>query len=179
MKPPDVLYMGYSKAGSTFLQKFFETHPQVFIDRIAARHILSPSRVSFSEKDQKKAEQAKLYISMQERLCESIIYKKPEAWPALKWRSVPWEDLADVIDVAPRKTASAWHARFPDSKVLMVIRDQVTWLSSAYSYYLDNLEPGNRTFLDFCSTSKQLLTALLLAYMLLVLQLVLLKWQCY
>ena len=89
MKQPDVLFMGYSKAGSTFLQKFFQTHPQVFIDRIAARHLFSPSRVTFSEKERRQAGQAKLYISMQERLCESVIYKKPELWPQLKWESVP------------------------------------------------------------------------------------------
>ncbi|MBT05304.1 MAG: hypothetical protein CMM32_05415 [Rhodospirillaceae bacterium] len=154
MKQPDVLFMGYSKAGSTFLQKFFQTHPQVFIDRIAARHLFSPSRVTFSEKERRQAGQAKLYISMQERLCESVIYKKPELWPQLKWESVPWNDLSKAIDIAPRKIASAWRTRFPNSKVLMVVRDQVTWLSSAYSYYLDHLQPGHRSFIDFCSTSK-------------------------
>jgi len=146
--------MGYSKAGSTFLQSYFQAHPQVFIDRIAARHILSPDRVSFSEDDKRKATEAKVYVSMQERLCESVIYEQPDSWPKLKWNSVSWNNLVGVIDVDPKNIASAWGSRFPGSKVLMVIRDQVSWLSSAYSYYLDNLRPGNRSFLDFCATPK-------------------------
>jgi hypothetical protein len=154
MRQPDVLYLGYSKAASTFLQGFLNHHPAVFCDRIAARHIHSPHRVEFSEAQQAEAEKAKIYVSMQERLCESTLFEQPEVWQATKWQTGKWRDLLGVIDVDPEAVAKSWLARFPDSRALIVIRNQADWLSSIYRYYVDNLEPGKRGFSDFCATPK-------------------------
>jgi hypothetical protein len=154
MRQPDLLYLGYSKAASTFLQGFFEHHPAIFCDRIAARHIHSPHLVEFSEAQKAEAEKAKIYVSMQERLCESVLFEQPEVWRATKWRTARWRDLPGVIDVDPEAVAKSWLARFADSRALIIIRDQADWLGSVYRYYVDNLDPGKRSFADFCATPK-------------------------
>ncbi len=154
IRSPDVVYIGYAKSGSTFIRQFLDRHPDTYWDRRAHAYLLAPDRVAIGDAEADRIRAAKVYVSMAEKICESVVIKDPDRWRECRWRADAWDDMRDAVEVRPEHNAKGLKARFPDSKVLMVIRDQRDWLDSLYRMSIDRLPPGRRRFVDFCATPR-------------------------
>ena len=80
-----------------------------------------------SKSEANRLADAKVYVSMAEKLCESLVFKDGGRWREVRWRPNAWNELGAAVEVGPECVADAWKALFPDSKVLIVIRDQLDW----------------------------------------------------
>jgi len=154
MGKPDVFYIGYQRAASAFLRGFFTEHHQVYWDRKAFSYFLNPQGVEVTSSEIAEMERAKVYISMSEALCRSLIFTDTEIWPEVAFRRIDWSRMANKIDINPLKIAERLKDNFPEARVLMVIRNQVEWLRSNYLHFQDNLQLGKRGFGDFCQTAE-------------------------
>ena len=154
IRSPDVLYIGYTKSGSTFIREFLTQHPDVCWDRRAHAYLMAPDRVVIADPEAGRIEAAKVYVSMSEKICESLVFKDLDRWRESRWRPDALGDLREAVEVRPEHNAKALSARFPDSKALIVIRDQCDWLDSLYRMYIDRLPAGRRRFVDFCATPR-------------------------
>ncbi|MFQ5955508.1 MAG: sulfotransferase, partial [Kiloniellales bacterium] len=154
IRPPDVLYIGYSRSGSTFIRQFLERHPDIYWDRRAHAYLVDPDKVVIADSEASRIEAAKVYVSMSEKMCESLAFKDRQRWRECQWRPNAWDDLQGDVEVRPEHNATALKALFPASRALIVIRDQRDWLDSLYRMYIDRLPPGRRSFVDFCATPR-------------------------
>lgn len=156
-RDPDFLYIGYEKAASTFLKEYLEQHPDVYLDPWIANYALRPlpqEPTFYDEKDIRNAKEAKVLISAEERLCESILFKRQIRWSKIRWDEGQCPRILDYLSVDPEEMAQRWKEKYPRVKIIIVIRDQVEWLSSLYRYFVSELQPGKRRFRDFCATPR-------------------------
>jgi len=123
-------------------------------DRCAREQIFSPERVTFSTVERRLAQASKVYMSMQETLCESLHVAEGFQWSHIIFAATAWSALGENPEINPERMANLARQRFPQARILIVIRDQVEWLGSAYRYYLANLEADRRRFSEFCATPK-------------------------
>lgn len=154
MLKPDVFYIGYQKAASAFLRGFFTQHHQVYWDRKAYSYVINPTSVEHSDGERAEIEQAKVYISMSEALCKSLILNDSAIWPEIAFRKISWRDFTNMIAINPLGIAESMKHNCPDARVLMIIRNQVDWLKSNYIHFMGNLELKKRRFEDFCETTE-------------------------
>ena len=154
MVKPDIFYIGYQRAASAFLRGFFTEHHQVYWDRKAFGYFANPQKVKVTSSELAEMESAKVYISMSEALCRSLIFTDTKIWPEVAFRKIDWSCMADKIDINPLKIAERLKANFSEARVLMVIRNQVEWLRSNYLHFQGNLKPRKRRFEDFCETAE-------------------------
>ena len=149
---PDVIYIGYAKTAATFLNRFFEAHPETYVDRLAKRYANRPEAVTATDGDAAAAGRDRVYVSFNEKVSEARVMAPNIAWKELRFDATQADRLDDMLEISPRSFADTYKRRFPDCKILMCIRDQADWLSSNYRYYIEHLHPKRRSFHDFCRT---------------------------
>ena len=157
MGEPDFLYIGYEKAASTFIQNYFNKHSDIYLDNWIANYALFPhlhNNDFYRADDIEKAKAAKILITQEERLCESILFDQVIRWRNIRWNEGEVSTLLNKVDVSPQGMARRWHNLYPRVKVLIVIRDQVAWLDSLYRYSASELPRGKRSFEDFCASPR-------------------------
>jgi hypothetical protein len=153
---PDIIYIGYPKSASTFVGRFLDGHPDVtteryFLSSMLRAHSAGDSEVSLLEKPNPD----KVHVSIDEKVAESIcMVRDEENW--YRYRFVPnsWDKISHDIILDPFEAALRLKKALPSAKVLLVIRDQVDWLHSAYKYFMPRLPANRRTFADFCATPR-------------------------
>ena len=147
---PDVVHVGFSKCASTFLQTFFEAHPDVYL--VNQSHFFAPFEISNFEEG--KEHYSRLFQHARDgqvRLESDEHIVLPLFHPVLLAAATT---LTAVTEVSARIKAIQAHAR-----IIIVIRNQVDLIVSRYSEYVlgggkENFEFFVNEFLK-CSTDGQ------------------------
>jgi sulfotransferase family protein len=149
----DVVHIGYPKAASTFIGQFLKAHPQVTTDHnCLANYLLQPRSISVPRAIA-KSDLSKIHVSIDESIAESVcVVGDLEVWRRHKYIPDAWDSVKDDIIVDPVEKALRLHRILPQTKVLMLIREQVDWLQSTYKFVMSRLPPNRRSFADFCAT---------------------------
>lgn len=137
---PDALHVGFSKCASTYLQAFFEGHPNIFL--VNQSHFFAPLDHS-GYKDGvvpyqrlfKSAQATQVKLESDEHIVLPLIH------PVLCARATT---LDSIVEVSGRIKAVQ-----PDAKIVLVIRNQVDLIVSRYSQYI--MGGGKYTFDHFVS----------------------------
>lgn len=124
---PDALHVGFSKCASTFLQSFFQTHPDIFL--VNQSHFFAPFEYSYydSGKDAycllfQGTAPGQVKIESDEHIVLPLFH------PVLHAAATTLESVTEVS----RKI----HNIQPDGKIIIVIRNQVDLIVSRYSEYI-------------------------------------------
>lgn len=162
---PGIVYIGYMRAGSTYLRSYFSQHPDISWSRRAWAFQLEKSD---EERRQKYShlfaggDPHSCHIDMYEGLSLGYVLANPSiedfstsAFPdwSAEWAVTPGTPMDGKI-VVPSHEEIARRIRsiLPDSKILIVLRNQVDWLRSMYLHYSPHYHPQRRGFLDFLDT---------------------------
>ncbi len=144
---PDVVHIGFSKCASTFLQAFFESHPDVFL--VNQSHYFAPFGINGYDKGTdyyaslfRGAQPGQVRLESDEHIVLPLFH------PVLKAAATTLESVRTVAQMV--------HQTQPDARVLIMVRNQVSLMASRYSEFL--LCGGKHTFAEFveeffcCST---------------------------
>jgi hypothetical protein len=144
-----VIYIGYPKAASTYVCAYLENHAGVQLIDIDIPNAAEPTG-PFVLPDE-----GSLRVYANEKIAESLIAPRGHVpgKPSMFDPDAGQENRDDVA-VDPAEMARRLRILFPGARILIVIRDQGDWLSSAYRYFLPRLPPRQRSFVDFCRTSR-------------------------
>lgn len=148
----DVLYIGYPRSGSTFLRAYFRAHPGInYDDQQIAELLYQPSfKPDLIEKPNDK-----VYISCDESIVESVcITGRSEVWGKYLYRPGCFNLVRHDLIIDPREAARRIKTVHANAKVLVIIRDQVSWFSSLHKATISSLPPGQRTFHDYWITPQ-------------------------
>lgn len=135
MHHPQVLHIGFSKCASTYLRALFRAHPGIHLVFKSGFFVpFQANAMSFSEY------QALFSCSASLRTVESDEHLTlPGIHPELGVRTT---NLAEFETIADRIRAF-----LPDTKIIMIIRNQASLIASRYSEYL--ITGGSLAFEDF------------------------------
>jgi len=148
--PRTIVHIGYPKAGSTFLQEYMATHPELDSSLEAMDALAEPA----GSMPLRPAADGRVRLITNEKISESLIAADDgSVWSRNKFVPGTWEDTAKHTRIDPVETARRVRDGYGAERVLIVIREQAAWLHSAYKYYLPNLPAQRRGFADFCATS--------------------------
>ena len=151
---PDVFFIGYLKAGSTFLHQYLRLHPSVFVDYRAGRFVSRTSPEPLTPSDMAAMAAARTYVAQDEKLCLSVLSTAPIRKKEFMFEPELGEHLDDLVEYSPVGMAERIKLRCPDAKILICIREQVDWLESSYRYFLNRMPPRQRTLSDFFRTPR-------------------------
>jgi hypothetical protein len=124
---PQVVHLGFAKAASTFLQAFFWNHPQVHLV-FKANHFGPFDKCSFEQGPEHYARKfadakpGELRIESDEHLIMPVIH------PQLGVRCMTEESIHRLLD--------RLDTCIPESKLIVVLRNQPDMILSTYSQYL-------------------------------------------
>ena len=163
-RKPDVVYIGFPRAGSTFLRSYFSNHPDIewtrtpdyfgSTDKFYSEKCLyyDPDADVIADEINNKClidmyeGHAVGYIwndSKLEELEDKVTYIKREMESAFDW---------DYYYPGPTEIASRIKTTIPQAKILIVLRNQEEWLISMYKYNIMVLPGKNKSFHDFIRT---------------------------
>ncbi len=148
----DVLYIGYPRSGSTFLRAYFRTHPQLnYDDQQIAELLYQPNyKPELIDKPE-----GKVYISCDESIVESVcITGRPHIWGKYLYRPGCFNLVRHDLILDPKEAAQRMKKVHPNAKILIIIREQVSWFSSLHKATISSLPPGQRTFHDYWITPQ-------------------------
>lgn len=149
----DALYIGYPRSGSTYLRAYFRDHPQINYDDQQIAEILY-QRPDYQHGLIDKPP-GKVYISCDESICESVCVTGDTAvWGKNLYKPGCFNLVRHDIIIDPREAARRMKKWHPRAKVLIVIRDQVSWFESLYRATISSLPPNQRTFNDYWLTPQ-------------------------
>jgi Sulfotransferase family len=148
----DVLYIGYPRSGSTYLRAYFRSHPQMnYDDQQIAELLYQPAY----KPDLIDKPNGKVYISCDESIAESVcITGNPALWSKFLYQPGCFNLVRYDLVIDPREAARRMKAVHPNAKVMMVIREQVSWFESLHKATVSSLPPNQRTFLDYWITPQ-------------------------
>lgn len=150
-----VVHIGLPKAASTYLQNYFLNHPQIYCEFVKANPLANASRDAIPLRGDEGIPGDKTAVFTSEKLSESMIMTGDSAvWHRYKLLPGKWNEVSPHFCIDPAEAAARIKRSLDADKVLIVLRNQVDWLQSAYKYYLVRLPPGARTFGDFCDTPR-------------------------
>ncbi|MBW8010817.1 MAG: hypothetical protein FVQ83_06175 [Chloroflexi bacterium] len=127
-----ILHIGYAKAGSTFLQNWFQMHPQLQFTPMGIAGFRSV--IDISEKaifDTKPA--PKYYVTSHELIGAGLAIGRDVA--RVEFKAEEFQDEKEVIR-NQSKICEALRSLFPDSQVIIVTRGYESILLSGYSEYI-------------------------------------------
>jgi len=153
-RSPDVFFIGYPKAGSTFIHQYLKSHPGVFVDYRAAAFINRTSPLPLDKPAMAAMAAARTYVSQDEKLSLSVLPKAPIPKKGFMFDPDMGEQLEDVVEFSPVGVAQKIIQRCPDTKILICLREQADWFDSSYRYFLDRMPPRKRKFSDFLATPR-------------------------
>lgn len=148
---PDVLFTGVYKAGTTFLRGYFSQHSEVFWTRKASYFQSPEYKNSTHIYTSCVPEEAKCYIDMFEALTTGHIFSHGHEWSN---KSLVPGYVFDKKYVCydQDKIAKRIKQTLPNVKVIMVLRNQESWLRSSYLHHLEKLPPKKNSFSNFLDT---------------------------
>lgn len=150
----DIVYVGYPKAASTFIEYYLAAHGDVTVDRDALRPLYGASMNAF-ERGPQLANRGRIHVSINEKVAESVIFVGDHPrWRQEMFTPGAWEIVRPHIRIDPHEAATRMKNAYPGAKALLVIREQTDWLHSAYRYFLPRMPAGRRSFADFCATPR-------------------------
>ena len=153
--PADIIYVGYPKAASTFVEYYLAAYDQVTVDRDAQWPLYGASIGSVEAGVPRNVGDGGIHISINEKVAESVIYAGDHAyWRRQMFTPGAWDTVRSHIRIDPVEAAARMKKAYPAAKVLIVVREQVDWLHSAYRYFMPRLPAAQRTFADFCATPR-------------------------
>ena len=150
---PDVIFIGYMKAGSTFLRSYFSYHPDIYYTRNAGLFLAKDFELkkdyylSLSNPDKNY----KCYIDMYEGVAISMLQSIKNLNSKIRFQPYYHIDKK-YIDPDVEKIARRIYSTLPNSKILIIIRNQIDWLRSYYLHYMVNLSERSRSLGDFLNT---------------------------
>jgi hypothetical protein len=162
---PEVVYIGNMRSGSAFVRSFLGAHPETHWTRRAWYFQLGSSddeRRQTYPRFFEGVPEGRVHVDMYESLFlgqyfrssprkEYLDQGNPE-WDS-SWAVAPDHDLSEgPMGIDPREVARRVAACAPRAKVLIVIREQVSWMQSMFRHYLAYLPKRRRTLADFSST---------------------------
>ncbi|MFZ3338875.1 MAG: sulfotransferase [Xanthobacteraceae bacterium] len=149
----DVLHIGYPKSASTFVGQFLKNHSEVTTDHNCLAELLLPHPTSDPCIIAEKPNPDKIHISRDESIAESVcVIGELRTWQRYLYVPNAWDRVKSDIVVDPFETAARLHKVHPSARVLMLIREQVDWLQSAYKFVISQLPANQRSFSDYCTT---------------------------
>ena len=154
-RPPVIVHVGYPKAASTFLQGFFSEHDEVDFRHVTLKGLESPKAGLEDLAAEQGNATSRVKLLSNEKMAEAIIVTgDSKVWFENRFVPGAWEIVEPHIIVDPWETARRVKAGFGADKVLLVLREQTSWLVSAYKFFLPRLPPKNRSFQDFFETPR-------------------------
>jgi hypothetical protein len=148
----DVLYIGYPRSGSTFLRAYFRGHPQINSDDQQIAELLYQPAYKPDLIDKPPG---KVYISCDESIAESVcITGRSEVWSQYLYRPGCFNLVRHDLIIDPKEAARRMRAVHPNTKILIIIREQVDWFSSLYKATITSMPPNQRTFHDYWITPQ-------------------------
>lgn len=139
-----ILHIGFPKTGSTYLQKYFDAHPDIYHDRQRFDHYVRNGMV-----DEHLTECVDGFEF--DVLSEELLSIWPGDDSELDFRRY---DMNYDIKAKQRETAEGLKRLFPDAKVLIVVRGYESLIPSLYSQYL--LGGGTDSFKKVVRTQQGL-----------------------
>jgi hypothetical protein len=126
-----LLHIGYGKAGSTFLQKWFRQHPELISVP------LNPDGLCRGARKTLEQPLPKYYVMSDEKL---------GSWLPHKMLRCEFDDTFEIKKYQ-RRVSEHLHGMFGDSKILIVTRGFQALLRSSYSQYVKT--GGDLVYSDF------------------------------
>ena len=151
-RPPDAIFAGYPKSASTYLHDFLDAHPDVFVDKRGKRFVHRSEDPDFSSEEAAALAEARLYVSHSEKLADSRVMRDGVDWTDVRFTLDPSAKLDDFLEHSPEHFAQTLKRRFPETKIVICIRDQIDWLLSIYRWHIQDLDPKHRSFNAYCRT---------------------------
>ena len=128
-----IIHIGFPKTGSTFLQKYFSAHPEIYHNRQRFEHYV---KTGFIDDRLISCDDGFAFDLLSEELLS--------IWPGddsgLDSRSY---NMNYDIKRKQKETAEGLKRLFPEAKVLIVVRGYQSLVSSLYSQYLFTGETGS------------------------------------
>jgi len=94
-------------------------------------------------------------VCINEKIAESVVVSGTRAIAKAKmFTPGSWPAVREELRLDPREMARRIATLYPGGRILIIIREQAEWLSSAYRYFLPRLPPQARSFGDFCATPR-------------------------
>lgn len=144
----DVVHIGYPKAASTFLRVYLSNHPQVDLVHQQAEELLCQPWPGFNIIE--KPNKDRVLILSDEYIAASVcVTGDASVWRKHQYHPGAFNLVRYDVVLDPEIAASRIHSRLPNAKILIVIRDQVSWFESLYRYSVSSLPPGRRSFEDY------------------------------
>jgi hypothetical protein len=162
--PPNVIYIGLQKTGSTFLRGYFSNHPQVLWTRHGAFFQTEVADVDLYGKETVRAQYEAQFaesagetpcrIDMYEAIGMGYVLKGVDAWSAEHFIKVDSPLNFEHIYSEPYSIAARIKATIPSAKILLTIRSQASWIDSNYRHYFEQLPRGRESLFHFMSTPE-------------------------
>jgi hypothetical protein len=140
---PIVIHIGFHKSGSTFIQNYFEKHPDVFF----SRKILSDFVQNHTTK----------IPNFENEIMENFIFLSDMRLTVNSWNKTEIERIEDAnfseaeVRNIQLAIAKKLHSRFPSAKILITFREKSELLAPLYFQYL--LNGGTKTYSKFSKDS--------------------------
>lgn len=152
---PSIVHVGYPKAASTFLQDYVASHPEVAYTMVTMDPLHDPSFAAMPSPAGRNSSDGRVTFISNEKLAESIVVVGDSlVWHRNKFTPGSWDVVAPHVRLDPLEAAQRVKTSFGVNKALIVVREQVEWLLSAYKYFLPRLPAGRNSFADFCDTPR-------------------------
>lgn len=150
---PDAVLVGYYKAGTTFLRGYFSAHPDIAWARTAGFVQMPDFMTALPNYGQERPANAKVFVDMFEGLSLQTNFTDTDRW--VHQRFEPWSE--EAIQVNPQQIGivpERLKAIFPQTKVIVVLREQVSMMRSVYLHFLSALPVQTRGYDAFAQTVK-------------------------
>lgn len=168
---PNVIFIGYMKAGTGFLRSYFTYHPEIQWTRKAMffqlndefkkakKHYISKIKHAFDGGGDFNNENKT--IDVFEGLSTAYTTHSDVAWnDSFFDPELPIPENSTWCN--PKIIAKRIKSILPETKILISLRNQVDWLRSNYLYHLNQLPSQRKKFSDFIKTfeGKNALTSI-------------------
>ena len=154
---PDALYIGFGKAGSSYLQAYLTLHPNILHTHGGAEYFFlndeyyDPNYV-YADVNAPR-EEGICVVNSSEAVVRGGIVAHGTDLPKELMAETPYVAMdEDLYYCDPAEVARRIKETVPDGKIIITIRNQVDWLRSYYLMFIDAMAPGDRSFQAFLNT---------------------------
>ena len=152
-RPPDAVFIGPYRAGTTFLRAYFSHHPEIVWTRQAQFFLLDENFTEALPYPPEVPDDAegKCFIDMFEGVGIGYVMRNNPDWSAVGF--VPGAPIdGEFVRLDHEEMAQRIRSKASDAKILMVLRNQIDWLRSTFLHHITFLPPKRRTFGAFLNT---------------------------
>jgi len=152
---PVVVHIGFPKAASTFLQGYFSDHDEIDFRHVKLK-IFSSAPIGCEDlASAPENPNSVVRLVSNEKMAEAVfVTGEVRVWNENRFVPGAWKTVEPHIRIDPAQSAARVKSGFGADKVLMVLREQTSWLTSAYKFFQPRLPRNQRSFKDFCETPR-------------------------